>query len=995
MRSYYPRLKRTNRLKNPLNLKHTSSSRRSRLPKSSHVVSTRLPKPAKPLTFWQKINPLRKRRFNFTWRKFLIGLGIAFAVFILMVTGVFAYYVRDLPNPRKVQERPIAQSTKILDRNGKNLYNIHGEENRTIVKGDQISDYLKKATVAMEDASFYEHHGFAVKGLTRAVVCRVTHNCVAGGGSTITQQYVKNSVLTDEYSLNRKLKELILAIEIEQTYSKEEILVGYLNEIPYGSNAYGVEMAAQTFFGKPAKDLNLSESAVLAALINRPTYLSPYGNHLDELFARKNLVLERMVRVGYITQEEADKAKSEAPSLDSPNFKNQQDLLAPHFVFYVRERLIEILGGDPREAEQELDQAGFVVTTSIDLPTQQMAEKILAEMGPEAVKKYHATNAALSAVDPKTGEILAMVGSIDYENSRSGNTNFANALLQPGSSFKPIVYATAFGPNYRYSPASITYDLQTDFGKYKPNNYDGKFRGPITNRQALAGSLNIPAVKNLYLAGIKESIDTAKAMGITTLNRPINEYGLSLVLGSGEVRPVEMASAYATFANGGMHNPLRPILKIEKDGQIFKDYTKTEAAKAIEPEVAYQISSILSDNNARSYIFGTKNNLVLADRPVAAKSGTTENNRDAWTIGYTPSIATAVWVGNNEPNKTMTKGADGSYVAAPIWNRFMREYLKDKPVDQFPRPGTIKELAVDRLSGKLPSDQSPQDQLITDIFAPWQIPKDKDDVHVKVKIDKVSGKLATDLTPPDQVEERLYFNIHSEVPDNPNWENPVQEWAKANGGGIVPPTEKDDVHTEEGRPTLSFISPVNGSSVSGRFKIEVSPGGIHPISSAEFFLNNVSIGTRSEAPWSVEYNSDSLPPGSQIIQVTVTNSIGMVKSDQISVTTAKDTSPPGNVISPSATDGSKLFSRPIRLSWINPSNSDLVSVNIYQSLSNDPVDLGVKVKNVAVTPDSTSTVDIETTTFNDNKTYYFILRTVDSSGNENQYSKKISAKISL
>jgi penicillin-binding protein 1C len=968
-------------LRNPLNLRKAVSRP---LPKSGKNLTTR-PKPTGLAALF------KRRKFTFTWKKLFITLGVIFGLFIVSAAAAFGFFAPQLPNPQKIQAQFVAQSTKLYDRNGKLIYNFHGDQNRTVVKSDQINPLIKQATVSVEDARFYQHHGFDPLGVLRVIRNHFTHQGLEGGGSTITQQYIKNTQnWGSDYTLSRKMKELILAIEIEQRYTKDEILTGYLNQIPYGSGAYGVEQASQTYFGKGAKDLTLSEAATLASIPQLPTYYSPYGNHLDRLFVRKNYILDRMSEVGYITKQQATEAKAATPNAATPTFKRNTDLTAPHFVFFVRERLLSILDSDPQQAEKKLDESGYKVTTSLDLDTQNLAQQIVSQMGPDTVKKYNATNASLSAVDPKTGDVLAMVGSIDYDNSKSGNTNFANALLQPGSSFKPIVYATAFGPTHTFSPASITYDVPTDFGNYKPNNYDGKFRGPITNRQALDGSLNIPAVKNLYLAGVNDSLATAKKLGISTLNQPAGDYGLSLVLGSGEVKPIEMANAYGAFANEGMINALRPILKVEKDSQIIKDFTADKPTKALEPEVAYEIANVLSDNNSRAYVFGTNNNLTLGDRPVGAKSGTTENNRDAWTIGFTPSISVAVWVGNNEANKTMTKGADGSYVAAPIWKKFMQEYLKGKPVEQFTRPGTIKDATVDKLSGKYPTDQSPPDQRVTDIFAPWQLPKDHDDVHVKVKIDKVSGKLATDLTPADSVEEKTFFSIHSEVPDNPNWENPVQDWAKANGGGIKPPTDKDDVHTDANMPTLSFVSPQDSSTVSGAFRIEVTPGGPKTITKVDFTLNGASIGTRTQAPWSVESPAD-LPAGTQVIQVTATNEIGLTKSAQVTVTTTTDTTAPDPVTNLKATSGKKSSSLPIKISWTSPNNPDLAVVNVYLSASNDPIDLGTKIQSTPSTPGTAQSIDVDSSGLTPNKIYYFIARPVDSKGNENQSSLKVNA----
>jgi membrane peptidoglycan carboxypeptidase len=949
------------------------------------------------IPFRQRFNPLKWNWNPFkwqksSWKKLFSIAGVTFAVLILVVSGLFAYYVRDLPNPKQLTARPVIQSTKIVDRNGQPLYSFYGEYNRTVVKGNQISDYVKNATIAVEDATFYQNHGFDLKGIMRAVYDKITHRGLGGGGSTITQQYIKNALLTSDQTLDRKLRELILAIEVDQLYTKDEILTGYLNEIPYGSNSYGIEAAAQTYFSKSAKELTLSEAATLAAIPQAPTYYSPYGSHLDDLFTRKDYILDRMTELKFITADQAKEAKAATPNLANPTFKHT-DLKAPHFVFYVREQLIRQIASEQnvsdQDAEKRLDDAGYIVTTSLDLPTQEMGEKILADMGPNTVKTWGATNASLTAVDPKTGEVLAMVGSIDYSNSKNGNVNYATALKQPGSTFKPIVYATAFGPSFKYAPSSITFDLETNFGNYTPHDYDGKWRGPVTNRQALAGSLNIPAVKNFYLAGISNSIQTAQKLGITTLTRSASDYGLSLVLGSGEVKEVEMANAFATFANGGMHNPLRPILKIQKDGQTIKDFTTTEATKAVEPEVAYEISSILSDNTARSYIFGVKNNLVLSDRPVAAKSGTTENNRDAWTIGYTPSIAVAVWVGNDDNGKTMKKGADGSYVAAPIWNKFMTTYLKGKPVEQFTRPATIKDVTVDKLSGKLPTDQSPADQHITDIFAPWQVPTENDDVHIKVKIDKVSGKLATDLTPASTIEERYYLNIHSEAPDLPNWEAPVQAWAKQNGWVGAPPTEKDDIHTADNAPTLTFVSPT-GSSVSGEFTIQATPGGPRAITQVEYFLNSVSIGKVTSAPWSITYNASNLGTGTQIITATATNDIGLTKTVEVDISVNQDTTPPSPVSNITETDGMLLGNKPISLGWTNPSNSDLASVKVY--LSTKSGSIGTLLDTLPEVPNTAGSYNIAVANLTAG-TYYVTLHTVDTHGNENQSTNQTVVKV--
>jgi len=925
----------------------------------------------------------RRGTFHFTWKKFFIVLAAVVALFIVAIAAIFAYYVRDLPNPKELSTESTAQSTKIEDRNGNLLYSFYGDKNRTVLASSQISNFSKEATVATEDHGFYQESGFSVRGIARAVYCRIVKNCVAGGGSTITQQYIKNTLLTDSPTLSRKIKELILSVETEQVYSKDEILTGYLNNIPYGGSIYGIEAASQAFFGKDAKDLTLSEAAVIAAIPQRPTYYSPYGDNLDALFARKNLVLDNMVQYGYITKDQANAAKADVPNSTNPTFSAQQGLVAPHFVFYVRQALLNYIGGDPTTAEVKLDQAGYTVKTSLDLDTQNLAQSIVSTMGPTEVKKYNATNASLTAVDPKTGEVLAMVGSIDYSNSKSGNTNFANALLQPGSSFKPFVYATQFDQTHKKFPASITYDLTTDFGNYTPSDYDGKNRGPITDRNALVESLNIPAVKNLYMAGVPDTIATAKSLGISSLNADPSSYGLSLVLGSGEVRPVEMADAYSGFANDGMHMPLRPILTISQNGKVVKDFTTNQGTQAITPEIAYEISSILSDNAARAPIFGTNSPLSIYSRPVAAKSGTTQNFRDGWTVGFTPQISVAVWVGNNDPGKTMTKGSDGSIVAAPIWNAFMQQYLKGKPVVQFDKPADITTVSIDMLSGKLPTAATPANDIISDIFAPWQVPTENDDVHRQVKIDSVTGNLATDLTPAADVILQTYFSVHSEEPDKSNWEQPVQAWAAANGYNTPPPTTSDTVHVAANEPTISITSPTNGGTVNGTVTLTAVPGGTPAISQVQFFVDNASVGTATSSPWSVQYDTSSLTPGSHVIEATVTNEDQLTASAQITVNTSTaDTTPPGPVSNASVTKGTAVHSA--KLSWTNPSDTDLASVNVYQSSAANQ--LGTKVKTTPAAPSTQGSVEIDGLAPG---MYYFVLRPVDASGNENTSTTQI------
>ena len=951
------------------------------------------PKGNRPLPAGKILKPKRP-----LWRRILLGFGIFFALLILGGALAFGYYAPQLPNPRKITERTVDQSTQIYDRNGTKLYDFHGDENRTITTYAKISPFITKAVVATEDADFYNHHGFSPKGILRSVLARVVpgFNRAEGGGSTLTQQYIKNALLTDDHSLDRKLRELILAIEIELNYPKNDILTGYLNEISYGGNIYGVETASETFFNKHASDVTLSEAAVLAAIPQAPSYYSPYGSNLDDLFDRKNYVLSRMVTTGAITQAEADEAKKATPNKESPAFSASSNLTAPHFVFYVRQKLIEQLGGDPVDAEKRLDTEGFTVITSLDLPTQRMAEKILADMGPGTIAKYNGTNASLTAIDPKTGEVLAMVGSIDYEKSKSGNNNFANAPLQPGSSIKPLVYASAFSPTAqtKMNPGSTTFDVQTDFGGgYKPNDYDGKFRGPISNRSALAGSLNIPTLKNLALGGIDNFLSIARGLGITTFTGTANDYGLSIGLGAGEVRQVELAGAYTAVANGGMRSEVRPILKITKGTQTIKDFAANQPSKALEPEVAYQVTSIMSDNNARAYVFGQRNFLTLPDRPVAAKTGTTENNRDAWTVGFTPQIITAVWVGNNDNNKVMTKGADGSVVAAPIWNKFMTEYHKGKAVQQFMSPPpSMKQITLDKWSGKLATDVTPEGDRVTEWLAPWQIPKDTDSSHYKVKVVRSTGKLATDLTPADQIDEQTFLKVTGERPSDPNWENPVQAWLAASNLIKQPPTEKDTAFVAENAPKVSITYPAENGYVQGNFTLKADISGAREIKTTKVNINGVAVTGKEDAPWEYGIGIDRLNPGANVIELIAINVDGLQTAVKRTIYYETGVSGNSGVSNLAANNGNKTTNVPIKVIWTNPNEASASQAFVYLSTTADPTDAGSRVASVSIAPKTASSIDIPVSGLSVG-TYYVTVRIADSSGKEGASAAKVAVKV--
>lgn len=615
--------------------------------------------------------------------------AIIFVIFIGLAYSIYLYFT--LPDPANLGQQIITQSTKIYDRTGEHLlYEIHGEEKRTVISLKDIPDYVPKSTLAIEDAEFYKHPAFNWKSLVRAAFVNLKAGSFVQGGSTITQQLVKNAYLSPEKTIQRKIKEILLAVKLEKHYSKDEILEMYLNEIPYGSNAYGIESAAQTFFNKSAKDLTLGEAAILAALPKAPSYYSPYGNNQDDLFERQKLVLKKMLDYGFITQDQYDAAKNE-----KIKFAYKIDKMpAPHFVMFIKQYLEDKYG------TETVEKGGLKVTTTLDWDLQQIAEKTVYEGAMRNEKLYGGSNAALISQDPKTGQILAMVGSRDYSDTEiDGNFNVTTAHRQPGSAFKPFAYVTAFEKGL--TPQTIVFDLKTEFNPYCPPTADGvkdsygtdcyhpqnfthSFQGPIDLRHALAQSVNVPAVKVLYIAGLKDTIDTAHKMGITTLDDP-NRYGLSLVLGGGDVKPIDMAEAYSVFAQDGIKHQQVAILKVEDGkGNILEQYKDT-SEKVLEPQYARLINNILSDKQARIGLYSPGNPLEIPGYDVAAKTGTTQDYRDTWTAGYTQSLVTIVWAGNNDFSPMSSQG--GSILAAaPIWHNFMVEALKKYQDEPFPQP---------------------------------------------------------------------------------------------------------------------------------------------------------------------------------------------------------------------------------------------------------------------------------------------------------------------
>ncbi|MBI5044465.1 MAG: penicillin-binding protein [Candidatus Levybacteria bacterium] len=665
------------------------SRRRSRLHKGIRIPSFLSFKNA---SFWSRVTRL---------------MLYAFIAGVVIVPLLFLWYSRDLPTPGKLVTSKYKDATRIYDRNGELLYSVYQDENRTYVKINEIPKYVKQGTIAIEDKDFYKNNGFSIIGIFRAFARSLLSARIAGGGSTITQQLVKNVLLTSEKSLPRKIKELMLSIQVDNRFSKDQILEMYLNNIPYGGTAIGVEAAAEQYFGKKAKELNLAESAFLAGLPQLPSLYTPFSGN-KYYIDRTDSVLKRMVADKYITKAQAEKALTEIKNYQFT--QRAANLKAAHFVMYVRQLLGDKFG------DQMVQNGGLQVTTTLDIKMQEKAEEIVKDEI-DSLKKYKVSNGAALISEPKTGEILAMVGSKDYfSEDIDGNFNVVTqADRQPGSSMKPIIYAKALEKGYTAS--TMLMDTKTEFvtdgssEPYNPVNYDGKFRGPVQMRFALGNSLNIPAVKMLALVGIKDSMQLAYDMGVASwepTDENLKNVGLSLVLGGRETHMIDEVTAYGVFANGGVRQDPVAILKVtDSRGHKLFEYKPREGKRVLPEEVAYIISHILLDNNARADEFGTNSYLRIPGRTVAAKTGTTDEKRDNWTFGYTPSLVVGVWVGNNDytpMNQAIASGATG---ASPIWHNLMVMALKGKPDEDFKKPENVIALQIDPLGGGLPRDGQP------------------------------------------------------------------------------------------------------------------------------------------------------------------------------------------------------------------------------------------------------------------------------------------------
>lgn len=728
---------------------------------------------------------LTRSRKLVKWAKIGFFGAIGLIVFLIFILPVMAF---NLPSPDKIV-RTQGYSTKILDRNGKLLYDIYANQNRTPVQLDEIPLYLRQATIAIEDKNFYKHQGFDPIGILRGFL-RVFTRGRAAGGSTLTQQLVKNVLLSNDRTIIRKVKEFVLAIQIEKKYSKDEILQMYLNEVPYGGTSWGVGAASETYFGKDVKDLNLVECAILAGLPQSPSTYSPYSSTPKAYIDRTKSVLRRMQEDGYITKEQETSAVG---SLGSVEFQAKgTSLSAPHFVQYVEQILEETYG------QSVVEQGGLTVTTTLDLDLQNDAQSIVAEEISK-VEKQHITNGAAIVLNPETGEILSMVGSKNFfANDYDGQVNVTTSLRQPGSSFKPFTYVTAFKEGY--SPATLLMDVPTSFPggtgqeDYKPVNYDGKYVGPIQVRYALANSRNIPAVKMLAMVGIKNVLQTATDMGITTLPPTadtLKRVGLSLTLGGGEVRLIDLTASYCAFVNKGYKVEPNAILKVtDMDGKVLEDNTPQKGKQVLTEGQAFLISDILSDNNARSETFGVNSYLNIAN--TMAKTGTTNDKKDNWTIGGNDNAMVGVWVGNND-NSSMLNVASGVSGASPIWNRVTKKALAGKTPAKFEVPGSVVQVAVDKVSGYAAHDSF---ESRTEYFVRGTEPTGADPIHVLLKVCKSDGKLAT---PSDvssgNYDAKEYFQFKEEDPTSGStgtnrWQESILNWMNSQSDSRYhPPTD--------------------------------------------------------------------------------------------------------------------------------------------------------------------------------------------------------------
>jgi len=818
--------------------------------------------------FWKKEHNehTHKHKKHIVRNIFFLFLTLGF-----FATGVLLIWSStiELPNIETLENWTMSESTKIFDRTGKVLlYDVHSNIKRTVVSLDQISTYATRASISIEDSRFYEHNGVDLKAIVRMIWVNLTSHSFSQGGSTITQQVAKNAFLSPEKTVTRKLKEWIIAIKMERVLTKDKILELYFNEVPYGGSIYGIEEASRAFFNIHAKDLDLAQSAYLAAIPQAPTYYSPYGNNKKNLDTRKDLVLSKMLETKVITQEEYDKAKKEEVKFIQQN--PSESITAPHFVLMVKQYLEDKYGADM------IEKGGLNIITTLDAGMQTKTEDAVKQYGEANVTEFNAHNAAAVGIDPKTGQVLVMVGSRDYFNKEiDGNFNVAlSPNRQPGSSFKPFIYVTAFEKGY--TPNTALFDVATEFNSsctpngvpassdtkpeecYMPTNYDMKYRGPMALRDALAQSINIPAVKLSYLVGVQNAINTAQKMGINTLG-DANQYGLTLVLGSGQVSLYEMTGAYGVFANNGNRNPNTFIIKITNGkGDILEEYQSNPEVQVIQKNAALEINKILSDNNARIPAYGAGSALEFPGRQVAVKTGTTNDSRDTWIIGYTPSFVLGTWAGNND-NSPMVKKVAGMIVA-PMWHAIMASILPSLPTETFEVPAPIRTDIKPILRGD------------------WR------NGGAHTILNQVDKNDPLGPAPANPASDSQYWL----------WETGIRRWADENDvgnyGNYTAPVQAYTAPTqttvaENPVPIVSIQSPTPNSvfKLNQKVMVSVSASSKFPLTKADLYVNGKIISTSPLEPFRFYFYPSS------ISELQENNTIRVIVTDFMNGTAAATT----------------------------------------------------------------------------------------------------------
>ncbi len=844
-------------------LKNGFSSRRAKLDKKG-------PKDKVELTTKQKILTITAVLISVFFGLFLLG--------VIVIIIVFAWFARDLPSPTTLKDRSVDQATKIMDRNGKTLYSVYDKQNRELVTLDKIPKDLINATIDTEDKDFYKHQGFAVEGYFRILYDLIRYHRLIGA-SSITQQLVKNTLVGGERTPTRKLRELILAIQVDKRFSKDEVLQMYLNEIPYGGTTYGVETAAQTYFGKPAKDLTLTESAILAGLPQSPTYYSPFGEYPDAYKNRAKYVLRRMREEKHITKEQETASLGE---LDSIKFADQKiDIQAPHFTLYVKDLMEQKYG------KEVVASGGLRIYTSLDLDLQNKVQEIV-RTEVDKLAKAKVGNGAAVVLNPKTGEILAMVGSKDYfAKDYDGQVNVTTRNRQPGSATKPITYAVGFTKGY--TPATMWLDVQTEFDAgpgqdpYKPVNYDGKYRGPVQTRTALGSSLNVPAVKALATNGIKDTMKTAYEMGISNwepTTQAMQNVGLSLTLGGRETSLLDLTSAYAVFANEGVKQDVVSVIKVtDAKGKVLEEFQPSSGKRIFKPEIAYLISDILSDDNARIPAFGPRSLLYIAGKHIAVKTGTTDQKRDNWAFGYTPSYVVGTWVGNNN-NAVMDQSiASGVTGATPIWNKIMHQLVDNKPDEWYKKPDEINgPLAIDAKTGMRPGNGTTATR--PEIFIKGTEPQPNDITYQNVRVCKGTNDVEHDSCDAEDKQFAILTDPYLKLFNKPG----VCQGDCPNGGAFggyssIGGNPKD-------APDIIIRDIPDQANVPFTFNLtaDANPKGDAQIANMKIYIDDYNmLRSSNSSPVSTQVNFKSEQAGTHKIRIEATDNKNVTSTKEITV----------------------------------------------------------------------------------------------------------------